>query len=208
MQPHDTTNDIPYGYCHCGCGQKTWIATKTSPGKNWIKGCPVKFAPGHGSKRPLLERFLKKLNKNGPTHPALGTPCWEWTGARRKKGYGMLRIDGKTCAAHRVSYELAFQKIPDGLSVLHRCDNPPCCNPAHLFLGTYADNAQDRERKGRSNTVRGSRQGSALLDEDKVREIRHRRASGELRRDLAKAFDVSIHCIDDIVHRKSWKHVK
>lgn len=82
---------------------------------------------------------------------AVGEPysCWEWQCARQLNGYGHLSFHGETTSAHRVAYELAHGPIPDGLIICHRCDNPPCCNPAHLFIGTHKDNTQDAVTKGR-----------------------------------------------------------
>jgi hypothetical protein len=74
--------------------------------------------------------------------------CWEWRGSKRN-GYGCITVDGKTQAAHRVVYELLVEPIPEGMFVCHKCDNPPCCNPAHLFLGTAKDNCHDMIDKGR-----------------------------------------------------------
>jgi len=97
------------------------------------------------------DRFWAKVNKNGPTpEHALG-PCWVWTGARSQFGYGNLTTNGKQENAHRVSWEIHFGPIPDGIRVLHACDNPPCVRPFHLFLGTQKDNNRDREAKGRGN---------------------------------------------------------
>jgi hypothetical protein len=79
--------------------------------------------------------------------------CWEWRGAR-SRGYGVLVIDGRTKGAHRVVYELLVGPIPEGMYVCHHCDNPPCCNPAHLFLGTAEDNTDDMVSKGRQGWVR------------------------------------------------------
>ncbi len=78
--------------------------------------------------------------------------CLEWTGTRNPHGYGRFSRRGRQELAHRVAYELAVGPIPDGLQVLHRCDNPPCVNPTHLWLGTPADNAHDRDTKGRRRT--------------------------------------------------------
>jgi hypothetical protein len=77
--------------------------------------------------------------------------CWEWRGRRMPKGYGKLNRGTKTVYAHRLAFELRNGPIPDGLYVLHKCDNPPCINPDHLFLGTQADNVRDRDTKGRGN---------------------------------------------------------
>lgn len=73
--------------------------------------------------------------------------CWVWTGGKRRKGYGCLEWEGKKRGAHRVSWELHFGPVPDGLHVLHRCDNPPCIRPEHLFLGTNLENHADRVAK-------------------------------------------------------------
>ena len=102
--------------------------------------------------RNLEERFWPKVNKDGPIHPTLGTRCWLWTAGTNGHGYGAFhpgpgrRGMGK---AHRISWTIANGPIPDGLGVLHRCDNPPCVNPAHLFLGTDQENHRDMDAKGR-----------------------------------------------------------
>lgn len=109
---------------------------------------------GSGRRRiPPSERFWPKVNKAGPApehRPELG-PCWEWTAGQAPHGYGAFAIGGREGAvgAHRFAYELLVGPIPDGLSVLHHCDNPPCCNPAHLFLGTRAENMYDAIAKDR-----------------------------------------------------------
>jgi hypothetical protein len=103
------------------------------------------------TKRPLWDKFIEKINFNGSL--ILSTPCWEWTASKRGTGYGQLGNGfGKApLVVHRLSWELHYGKIPDKLCVCHKCDNPPCVNPEHLFLGTHKDNMQDKMAKDRSN---------------------------------------------------------
>ena len=94
----------------------------------------------------FMDRFWKYTAKADPDQ------CWLWTGYKSGSGYGSLKIDGKQRSAHRLSWELAHGPVPDGLSVLHRCDNPICVNPGHLWLGTPRQNMEDMAAKGRGRT--------------------------------------------------------
>ncbi len=111
-----------------------------------------------------LDRFWAKVDRSGPG-------CWPWMGAHNPRGYGNFAIGDMTVRASRMAWELSFGPIPDGLWVLHTCDNPPCCNPAHLFLGTHAANMADMKAKGRApggNAV-GERNGMRLHPERRSR---------------------------------------
>ncbi len=120
------------------------------------------------------------------SEPDLNGGCLLWTGAVSHGGYGRLFVGKSVCAAHRLSWEVANGPIPAGLHVLHRCDNPPCINPDHLFLGTPADNAADRERKGR-----GARNWRAKLTAENVLAITEQLGRG---RDVAYvANDFGVH---------------
>lgn len=135
-----------------------------------------------------------------------GDGCWVWTGGREKNGYGRTgRKKGKTRGAHRVSWELAHGPIASGLYVLHRCDNPPCVRPSHLFLGTQAENRLDCVKKGRQ--PRGARQAMAKLTEIAVAEIRQKFASGESKTALAATYGVTRQNVHFILARKTWQHV-
>ncbi len=98
--------------------------------------------------------------------------CWEWTGTKRKGGYGILKSNGKMVVASRFSYELLVIPIPNGLIVCHKCDNPGCVNPTHLFLGTHLTNALDKMQKGRHGGLIGSEHPNAILDPPTIRKIR------------------------------------
>lgn len=133
------------------------------------------------------------------------TGCLLWPASISDTGYGSWVVDGKTRNAHRVAYEKAFGPIPDGLSVLHRCDVRACCNPDHLFLGTQADNMADASAKGRMS--RGEARHNARLTESAVRAIRQSRAAGVSSLVLAREFGVSPRTIRDVGNRHTWKHL-
>ena len=145
-----------------------------------------------GSHEPIIHvRFWAKVDASaGPTG------CWLWTGARFPAGYGAIKIAGRPWGAHRVAWELVNGPIPDGLQSLHRCDNPPCVNPLHLFLGSQADNARDMVAKGRSRRVLTSTAAAA---------IRGALRAGAARADLAGRHGVHITLIDKIAEGRRWR---
>ena len=147
----------PSGLCMCGCGQLAPIAKCTDIALGYAQGKHMRFIHNHHHNLgpTLEERFWEKVNKNGPIHPLLGTPCWLWTGSRNDAGYGKIGNEGESAYAHRVSYELRYGPLSDGLFVLHKCDNPPCVNPNHLFAGTALDNHLDMVQKGRQKGRNG-----------------------------------------------------
>lgn len=99
--------------------------------------------------KPVQQRFWKRA-KRSTERSYGGSPCWEWQEAINYKSYGQFRFNGRTIRANRVAWVLTFGAIPDGLHVLHHCDNPLCINPKHLFLGTNQQNVDDRVAKGRN----------------------------------------------------------
>ena len=146
--------------------------------------------------RTLSDRFFEKVIKT--------KGCWEWAGCTIKKGYGRIGTDWGTDNASRVSWVLHNGPIPDGLHVLHKCDNPPCTNPEHLFLGTPMDNTQDKISKGRCNAVKGEAHPNAKLTGDGVTEIYSRYLSGEQMKLLAEEFGVTAPCVHDICWGRTW----
>lgn len=157
--------------------------------------------PGNKVTSPLV-RVWKRIVKAGPDD------CWLWYGATNNAGYGHLgAAPRKTIAAHRAAYESAVGPIPPGVHVLHRCDNPPCCNPAHLWLGTAADNAADKVKKGRARAVyhwRGEGNAKAKLTAAQVLEIA--RSSGSPG-ETAKRYGVCYSTIHQIRRGLIWSHI-
>ncbi len=171
--------------------------------------------PTQGRPETRVRRFWAKIRTDDTeARPGLG-PCWNWAGAL-VEGYG--QIDG--IGAHRVSWEIHFGAIPEGQWVLHRCDNPRCCNPAHLFLGTSKENVADMvaksrhsrgeahsvrlrtERRPRGETVAGSR-----LTEADVPAIREAAAAGETQEALAARYGVAQPTIGRLLRGETWRHV-
>lgn len=169
-----------------------------------------------------LEFIYSRVDRSGA--------CWRWLGAKSGKGYGKVRVGRGRVDVHRLVYALVNGPIPDGLQVLHRCDNPICCRPDHLFLGTQSDNMQDMLAKGRNfhqtrperlargarNGAytqpecrrRGERNGRAILAEADVVAVRRLHATGDyLLRDLAARYGVSVATIHRAVRGKAWSYL-
>jgi hypothetical protein len=147
--------------------------------------------------RPLAERFLEKVEVHGPEE------CWPWLGAVGRHGYGNIGAgDGRTLRAHRVSYTLTYGAIAEGLVVCHRCDNPRCVNPNHLFIASQATNLKDMTEKDRS--ARGERSTVAKLNDIAVLAIR---AANARQIDLAHSFGVSPMTISLAKRRLTWRHL-
>lgn len=116
-------------------------------------------------------RFWEKVDPSGD--------CWVWTGRARNRGYGVVSVDGRGRLAHRVAWELERGPIPEGLNVLHRCDNPPCVRPDHLFLGTQADNMADMTEKKRRRCPKLNQSTAANLRQDLSSGMTHRAAAAK-----------------------------
>jgi hypothetical protein len=149
-------------------------------------------------KSDLSTRFWSKVDIKGSNQ------CWEWQAGTRK-GYGVIRVDGHDVQAHRISWELHHGRpVPNGMLVLHECDNKKCVNPGHLFLGTHKENMDDRDTKGRQ--VQGERVHSAKLTSSDVRYIRkvaHKFSCAELR----KRFGIGQTTLREIIIGHTWKGV-
>ena len=153
-------------------------------------------------KIPIEQRLLNNIYKN----PKNG--CWEWIGNKMKSGHGRIGYRDKVYLTHRLSYEIHIGYIPDNMNVCHRCDNPPCINPEHLFLGTQLDNIQDCVSKKRNYIIPpmgGEKNPLAKLTNNEADEIRKRLKNGEKGIDLAKEFKVSASIISKIRLNQSYK---
>lgn len=178
-------------------------------------------------KHCTVSRPLPQFNETQAAHfwscvkTAEADECWEWTKCL-SNGYGLIRFKGHDYKAHRVSYTLSVGAIPAGLCVCHRCDNKKCCNPSHLFVGTYADNVHDMCSKGRQRSApperrwfrlfpervpHGINHYNAKLDPEIVRQMRAMRESGAYFHQIAAKFGVNKITAHDVVHRRTWRHV-
>lgn len=208
------TQEIPYGFCQCGCGKQTEICTDTDRRHGLVKGQPKPyFNQGHArrSNTPSPESSLwQRVARKGPDE------CWNWLLSVDGSGYGSVyvgsKVDGtdRHVKAHRLSYELHYGPIPDGLQVLHTCDNPRCVNPAHLWLGTPSDNMQDMHEKGRANhstRPRGEKVNTATLTKEQVLEIRAKYVKGRGVRAIMAEYNISKSAAEHIVARRNWRHI-
>lgn len=141
-----------------------------------------------------------------------GDGCWEWQASVNANGYGVLYAvkDDKPTSilAHRLSFEFFHGSIPAGYSVLHRCDNPRCLNPVHLFTGTRAENVADMISKGRSRALSGQENGFSKLTEGQVLEILELQAQGLGQRQIAMRFGVGRTTVSHILAGRTWRHLR
>jgi hypothetical protein len=182
-----------------------------APRMNRSRGC----GEGQAMRSPdmgIIHRFWSKVDIRG------ATDCWPWTAARFPSGYG--HFNSASIYAHRVAWELARGPIPRGMFILHSCDTPPCCNPAHLWIGTQKDNVADRDRKLR--TAKGDRSGARLHPEKMRRGEQHPRAkltsdivvrirlmakAGHSYIAIAQCFGITAVHASRIARHESWRHI-
>lgn len=155
-----------------------------------------------------LQRLTARIRAGDPRE------CWPWTGVLNRWGYGQFWMDGKNYNASRAVYLLLVGSIPAGLVVCHRCDNPACCNPGHLWLGTQGDNVRDCASKGRSRGTFTGRTGAAhprycaKLTEDQVQAAKARYREGVSQSQIARELRVHSSTISRAVRGEKWAHLK
>jgi hypothetical protein len=183
-----TRNGHAYWHCHCACGEDAVVRADALRAQDT---CGV--ARKHISDRS--ERFWSHVNKKGPDE------CWEWTATRHRQGYGLfydVTPEGDRAGqryAHIVAYELGVGPVPDGKEIRHSCDNPPCCNPNHLELGTHQENMEDRSKRNRTNITK--------ITFEQVGEIRRLAQEGIPQTEIARQFEISASNVSCIVSRKT-----
>lgn len=155
----------------------------------------------HGARERVWAIMLRHLVKGKSPND-----CWSWNGSVSELGYGRVNICADMWLAHRVSFWYHNGRISEKLHICHHCDNPPCCNPDHLFEGTALDNQRDAKNKKRN--AHGEKSAQSVLSERDVRMIRASYIPNKVTHSmLAKQFGVSIGCIEGVTQRYNWKHI-
>ena len=187
--------------CLCDCGNFKLVNSAN------LKSGIIKCCGCVG--RPSIEEVLKQRRNEFYTKIKIDEKgCHNWIGQLDASGYGEIRIKSKGVRAHRFSWEMHRGEIPNGLWVLHHCDNRRCVNCDHLYLGTPKDNVRDmveRRRMNHSSVKKGSKSNLSKLTEEKVTEIRKMRSEGHKYQTIADKFNVGIGCISHIITGRNWK---
>lgn len=181
----DGCGDKLYGHGFCSKHYQRWRAHGDPATKLTLKG------------EPLEVRFAVRVERRGPDE------CWPWTGSTDRQGYGMLSVNGKNVGAHRVALFLATGVWPV-LDTLHSCDNPPCCNEAHLSEGTHAENMRQMIERGRRATQRGDAHPGSKLTPQAISEAQQLRDQGWKLADLGGRYGVSLSTIGRALQGLTW----
>lgn len=221
----------PQWMCVCRCGKRRLIFGSNLKQLKHTDSCYCNSPGEYPQRRSGLATGWNRVmgERNGEVRFWLGVRsskdgCWEWQRCRTPQGYGQVAVDRVRWIAHRYSWHLHFGPIPRGLFVCHRCDNPPCVNPAHLFLGTHQDNMRDMAEKGRAARSKGRPHGpsgvrtnfhshvgtknpNGRLTEEAAKQIISRLATGELYTAIAADFPISHWAVAKIAQGRSWTHL-
>lgn len=184
--------------CKCKCGnKKIVISGNLATGHIKSSGC-LRSIHRKNYQSDMKAKLIGKIKKiNG---------CWEWQGSRNKKGYGHLSYKRKVELAHRISWLMFKGKIPNDMKVCHKCDNPPCINPSHLFLGSQKENVKDMFQKKRK-IHEGINHPGAKLTNENIKEIRKLLREGKTQQYIADKYNISNGHVGSIKHRRTWKEI-
>lgn len=166
----------------------------------------------NGVKIELTDKVMEKYNnlrfwsKVGIT--AQSDLCWDWMAANKGKGYGGFYLNKKHMAASRAAYILYYKEDPKDKFVCHKCDNPSCCNPSHLFIGTAKENQEDMIKKGRKHSAFGERNANSILTTNDILDILELRNKKVRTRDIKKKYNISNTHVHRIFTGKRWGHLK
>lgn len=199
ISPAEPKNGRKVWNCICDCGNTAIVAGRhLSSGASKSCGCyrSEKIRKLRESEAAPFETRVVRVPSG----------CLEWTGSRDRRGYGTLRSKGIDRKAHRVAFEAAHGPIPEGMHVCHTCDNPPCCEPSHLFLGTPQQNSSDMATKGRS--AKGASNANAKLSGSIVQRIRRLAQDGMPQQKIADILGIHQTTVSRVVLRQTWEHVE
>ena len=173
--------------------------TRKGPKHGWTATCSRKCA-WQQRRGDLAEALWRRVDTSRGEDS-----CWEWQGSRHRQGYGTMGWKGKILKTHRVAYQISHGTLLSSDDVLHTCDNPPCCNPAHLFVGNHDTNMKDMKAKGRSGDHKGENNGRARISSADVCTIRN--AKKEPQAALMRRFGLTQSAISSIQRRITWTHI-
>ena len=176
---------------------RDWHMSVMELSKEMIQTTSCKRWIGH----PPEKRIWAKIKKGDSDE------CWPYIGATKPEGYGFIMINGRSVMAHRFIWEFTFGPITGGLLVCHKCDNPPCCNPAHLFLGTPKDNLDDCKKKGRWADRSGEKAGNSKLTNDQIFKIREMSKLGFTQKQIGSEIGTHYTNVGRILNAKRWCHI-
>ena len=200
-KPTESTATGKFWNCVCECGtNKVVYGVTLRSGASKSCGCLKAERSAINMRKMRLQKCGSLMDRFFSRFVQLANGCWQWRSHTDKDGYGLLPGNGRATRAHRLSYEIHNGKILDGLIICHRCDNPGCVNPDHLFVGTQKDNAQDALKKRRHYV--GEKNGRSKLTKEIVKEILHSSLSSQ---QLADKFGVTKRTINNAKRGKSWK---